>query len=968
METGSVGALRTGARRCATEGTCMNVVQLAPETLERRTLLGALRALKKGDFGVRMPLDLSGIDGEIAAAFNALVDMNERFATELTRIGEQVGKQGQIGQRLRIGEADGFWASAVDSVNTLVDDVVRPMAAVTQVVESVANGSLSQRMLLDIDGAPLRGEFQRIGRVVNTMVDQLNGFASEVSRVAREVGTEGKLGGQARVLGELNGFASEVSRVAREVGTEGKLGGQARVLGVAGTWKDLTDNVNQLAANLTSQVRAIAEVATAVTNGDLTRSIMVEARGEVAALKDNINEMICNLKDTTLKSTEQDWLKTNLAKFSRMLQGHADLVAVSRLVLSELAPLVRAQHGVLYRQSQHGADARLELLASYASSRHLKKRLQIGEGLVGQCALEKKRILLEEVRPDYVRVNSALGSASPLHLIIMPVLFEGEVKAVLELASLRKFSPTYLSFLEQLAETIGVVFNTIEANMRTGDLLQRSQSLTGELQKQQDELKQSNDRLEHQAESLQRSEALLKIQQQELRRANDELQQKALLLSEQMRQVEYKNREVELAKAALEEKAEQLAQTSRYKSEFLANMSHELRTPLNSLLILAKLLADNAGDNLTPKQIDYAQTIYAAGAELLSLISDILDLAKIESGTITLDFGPLRLTDLRDYIERTFRPTAREMKLAFSIDIDAHLPPVIETDEKRLRQILKNLLSNAFKFTADGRVELQFMSAAAGWSPGNARLDSAKGVLAFAVCDTGVGIPDEKQGVIFEAFQQADGTTSRQYGGTGLGLSISRELTQLFGGEISVESDPGKGTRFVVYLPLLTEVAASAPPLRADAGPATRTVSPRTKAAVPAPATPYDLDKGLAGRTVLIVDDDIRNVFALTQALELCGITVLNAADGKECIEIIKSSSDIDIVLMDIMMPKLDGYETIRIIRGLGQFRDLPIIAVTARAMKGDREKCLEAGASDYMAKPIDVEQLTALLRVWVSE
>jgi len=1169
----------------------MTDLQFALEILDRGAMLSALRAFKKGDFSVRMPMDLTGSDGEIAQAFNDVVEMNERIADEFARIREQVGKEGQIGQRVRLPAAVGSWAEGVDSVNALIGDLVRPTSEVARVIESVAKGDLSQRMQLEIDGTPLRGEFLRIGRVVNTMVDQ------------------------------LDGFASEVSRVAREVGSEGKLGGQAQVKGVAGTWKGLTDNVNQLAANLTNQVRTIAEVATAVAKGDLTRSIMVEAMGEVAALKDNINEMIRNLKDTTLKNNEQDWLKTNLAKFSRMLQGHGDLVAVSKLVLSELAPLVNAQQGVLYTPSKRGNDARLELLASYASrpNRHLAKTLRIGEGLVGQCAFEKKRILLEEVPHDYVRFGSVLGSAAPLNVIILPVLFEGEVKAVLELASIRKFSQAHLSFLDQLAEGIGIVFNTIEANMRTADLLQQSQTLTRELQSQQEELQ----------------------------RANDELQEKAKQLSEQMRQVELKNREVELAKAALEEKAEQLALSSCYKSEFLANMSHELRTPLNSLLILAKLLADNVDNTLTPKQIDYAQTIYASGADLLSLINDILDLAKIESGTVTLDIRPLRLSELRDYFERTFRQGALDKNLAFDVDVDPSLAAVIHTDEKRLQQILKNLLSNAFKFTEKGKVALRIFAAKSGWSRDGLQLEPSDTVVAFAVADTGIGIPENKQKVIFEAFQQADGTTSRQYGGTGLGLSISRELTRLLGGEIRVESEPGRGSTFVLYLRVPSQPAEpeseqpaafsaespfiqsiprrarlagypraerrSRPPaeieddrdeihpgdrvlliveddakfartllqiarasgfkgvvalsgttaltlardLQPDAitldlklpevdgwvvldllkhsadtrhipvsvisvddrmhkclhmgaigivqksaaretlqealmktrklierdvrtllvvdgdaarragiiealgGEAVRITTAGTgkqalaelrdhpfdcvvlgprlmdmtaiallktvaecetvtqmpfviyetedlegaeqddlrklagivvlkKAPTPEavleetalflhqalsslPAEKREMlasrraDPRLAGRKALIVDDDVRNLFALAGALEQCGMSVFSAENGKESIEVLKNTPGIDVVLMDIMMPELDGYDTIRIIRGQERFKDLPIIAVTAKAMKEDREKCIEVGASDYIAKPVNVEQLMSLMRIWLS-
>src|SRR5947199_240575 len=777
------------------------------DRLDERKLLEVLTALRNGNFSPRLPLKWTGIAGKVADTVNDVMDINQRMARELGRLATVVGKEGRIDQRASLSHFTGSWAASLESVNALIGDLVHPTSEMARVIGAVAKGDLTQSMALDLDGRSLHGEFLRTAKTVNRMVEQLGAFASEVTRVVREVGTEGMLGGQADVRGvagtwkdltesvnsmaknltgqvrniadvttavasgdlskkitvdvkgeilalkntihrlvdqlsssapevtrvarevgtdgrlggqadvqgvagtwkdltdsvnfmasnltgqvrniadvtkavasgdlskkitvdvkgeilelkntvntmvdQLSSFAAEVTRVAREVGTEGKLGGQAQVKGVAGTWKDLTDNVNQLAANLTTQVRAIAEVATAVTKGDLTRSIKVEAQGEVAALKDNINEMIRNLKDTTLKNSEQDWLKTNLAKFSRMLQGQGDLVAASQLVLSELAPLVHAQQGVLYAQSVQDGEPTLKLVASYAagSEEQLPSVVRPGEGLVGQCALEKKRILLEDLRQDYLRIGSAIGSAAPLNVVILPVLFEGDVKARMELASIRRFNATRLLFLDQLAESIGIVLNTIGANMRTRELLAQSQSLTRELQKQQQELKQTNERLGYQAENLQKSESLLKMQQEELRRANDELQHKAELLSEQMRQVEYKNREIELAKAALEEKAEQLALSSRYKSEFLANMSHELRTPLNSLLILAKLLADNPDATLTPKQIDYAQTIYAAGADLLSLISDILALAKIESGTVTLDFGPLRLTDLKDYVE-----------------------------------------------------------------------------------------------------------------------------------------------------------------------------------------------------------------------------------------------------------------------------------------------------------------------------
>jgi signal transduction histidine kinase/HAMP domain-containing protein len=445
--------------------------------------------------------------------------------------------------------------------------------------------------------------------------------------------------------------------VAREVGVEGKLGGQAKVPGAAGTWKGLTENVNQLAANLTTQVRAIAEVATAVTQGDLTRSITVEARGEVAALKDTTNEMIRNLRDTTQKNTEQDWLKTNLAKFSRMLQGQKDLNTVGRLILSELAPVVAAQHAVFYVLDASRERPRLTLLASYGSKGQtaIGSQLELGEGLVGQCAIEKEKILLSKVPLDYITIFSGLGAAPPQNILVLPVIFEDQVKGVVELASFERFSATHEAFLDQLAESIGIVINTIEANTRTVDLLTQSQSLAQELQSRQLELQQTN----------------------------QELEEKAGLLAHQNQEVERKNQEVEQARKALEEKAEQLALTSKYKSEFLANMSHELRTPLNSLLILSDQLCRNSDGNLTVRQVEFAKTIHSSGNDLLTLINDILDLSKIESGTVAVEPADLMLDELRRYVERTFRHVAEAKNVDFFIRQDPSLPRSMFADPKR---------------------------------------------------------------------------------------------------------------------------------------------------------------------------------------------------------------------------------------------------------------------------------------------
>ncbi|HWI99086.1 MAG TPA: HAMP domain-containing protein, partial [Burkholderiales bacterium] len=979
-----------------------------------RNIAEVTTAVARGDLSKKITVDVRGEILELKSTVNIMVDQLNAFAGEVSRVAKEVGTEGKLGGQAQVVGVGGVWKDLTENVNSMAANLTGQVRNIADVTTAVARGDLSKKITVDV-----KGEMLELKSTINTMVDQLNAFAGEVSRVAREVGSEGKLGGQAQVKGvggvwkdltdnvnsmaanltsqvrsvanvvtavangdldrkltveakgevaalaeTINGmidtlavFADQVTNVAREVGSEGKLGGQARVPGAAGLWKDLTDNVNRLAANLTTQVRAIAEVATAVTKGDLTRSIAVEASGEVASLKDNINEMIRNLKDTTRKNTEQDWLKTHLARFTRMLQGHRDLVTVSRLILSELTPLVNAQQAAFYVADHRSGDSQLELLAGYAQrhGKSLPRKIAFGEGLVGQCAFEKKRIVLNQAPPDYVRISSALGSAAPVNIVILPVLFEGQVKAVIELASFSRFSDIHQSFLDQLTESIGVVLHTIAANMQTEYLLHQSQSLTAELQAQQEELKKTNDRLEQQALNLQKSESLLKSKQDELRSANEQLQEKARQLSDQMRQVEFKNREIEQARSALEEKAEQLSLSSRYKSEFLANMSHELRTPLNSLLILARLLADNVGRNLTPKQVEFARTIHSSGAELLALINDILDLAKIESGTVTLNIAGERFADITEYVERTFRQMASDKGLEFVVSVDRELPAAMETDAKRLQQIITNLLSNAFKFTSKGRVSLEVRAADSGWSPGHPVLSGAGTVVAFAVVDTGIGIPPSKQRLIFEAFQQADGTTSREYGGTGLGLSISRELARLLGGEIRVTSTPGEGSAFVLYLPLAYQPAVAESGFEPD--------SPEELAAftpAPAPVSTVEAEEvapqaanELAEKKVLVVDDDIRNVFALTSALEQHGMRVMHAESGKEGIEVLKRARDIDVVLMDVMMPGLDGFDTMRIVRQLDGYKSLPIIAVTAKAMVGDRDKCIEAGASDYLAKPV---------------
>ncbi|WUR11271.1 response regulator [[Empedobacter] haloabium] len=1244
-----------------------------------RNIADVTTAVANGDLSKKITVDVKGEILELKNTINVMVDQLNSFASEVTRVAREVGTEGKLGGQANVPGVAGTWKDLTENVNQLAGNLTGQVRNIAEVTTAVANGDLSKKITVDV-----KGEILELKNTINVMVDQLSSFASEVTRVAREVGTEGKLGGQAYVPGvggtwkdltdnvnfmasnltgqvrniaavttavargdlskkitvdvkgeilelkdtinvmvdQLSSFASEVTRVAREVGTEGKLGGQANVPGVAGTWKDLTENVNQLAANLTNQMRAIGEVATAVTRGDLSRSIQVEARGEVSYLKDNINEMIRNLKETTQKNAQQDWLKTNLARFTRLLQGQRDLQAVTKLILSELAPLVSAHHGVFYMMDSQLDDARLRMIASYGyrSSRKLPTSFLPGEGLVGQCALEKVRIWLTDVPRDYIVVSSGLGAAPPTNIVVLPILFEQQVKAVIEIASLDRFTETHLSFLDQLMESIGVVLNTIEANSRTESLLTQSQSLA-----------------------------------QELQQTNQELAEKARLLSEQNIEVERKNREVEQAKLALEEKATQLALSSKYKSEFLANMSHELRTPLNSLLILAQQLGDNPEGNLSAKQVEFAKTIHGSGSDLLTLINDILDLSKIESGTVTLDVSEYRFANLRNYVDRTFRHMAEAKHLGFTVSLADNLPASLMTDTTRLQQVLKNLLSNAFKFTSHGQVSLEIGVVGGGWSPDNPNLANADAVLAFSVSDTGVGIAADKLQLIFEAFQQADGSTARKYGGTGLGLSISRELARLLGGEIRVESVVGSGSTFTLFLPYNragfvnyeqprpapqrlapqppkvvysqpvtdVEIIERRPPSELDAEPETysSTIDDRGLTAPGDPsvliiedderfakivldfareknfkgivihqgdsalslardylpsailldldlpdidgftvldrlkrdpstrhipvhvmsasrereralrsgaisfmskpvdkealqeqftriqkflmggkrsllvvddeasqrdaivaligATDVDIravgtgeealaalrtshfdcmvldltlpdisgfelldiigkdiklrdlpvvintakelnkkevaklkryaktivikdarsperlldetalflhrsqanlpeaqrrmleqvhaaDSGLAGRKVLIVDDDLRNIFALSSLLERQQMQVSFAENGRDGIEVLERDPSIEIVLMDIMMPEMDGYDTMRAIRRIPKFRSLPIITLTAKAMKGDRDKCIAAGASDYITKPVDVAQLLSLMRVWL--
>ncbi|MGW3093344.1 HAMP domain-containing protein [Streptomyces sp. NPDC001102] len=1130
-------------------------------TAQVRNVAQVATAVAQGDLSQKITVDARGEILELKNTINTMVDQLSAFADEVTRVAREVGTEGNLGGQAIVRGVSGTWKDLTDNVNVMASNLTGQVRSIAQVATAVARGDLSQKITVEA-----KGEVAALADVINTMVDTLSAFADEVTRVAREVGTEGRLGGQAHVpnvagtwkdltdnvnsmannltgqvrnialvttavangdlskkidvdargeilelkttintmVDQLSSFAAEVTRVAREVGSEGRLGGQAEVEGVEGTWKRLTENVNELAGNLTRQVRAIAEVTSAVAEGDLTRSITVVASGEVADLKDNINSMVESLRETTRANQEQDWLKTNLARISGLMQGHRDLPVVAELIMDELTPLVAAQYGAFYLAEDTEAGHDLRLVGSYGFPDDADRptRIPIGRSLVGQAARNRRTITVEDLPEGYVSISSGLGHALPRALVVLPIVVEEQVLGVIELASLTRFTQIHQDFLAQLMPTIGVNLNTIVANVRTDELLEESQRLTVELQARSGELQ---------------------VQQVELQRSNAELEEKASLLASQNRDIEAKNLQIEQARQELETRAQQLALASKYKSEFLANMSHELRTPLNSLLILAQLLAQNPSRNLTPKQVEYAGIIHSAGSDLLQLINDILDLSKVEAGKMDVSPERVSLRQLLEYVEATFRPMTTQKSLDFTVATAPGTPADLLTDDSRLRQILRNLLSNAVKFTEQGGVELRIEPAADREVPPGVHRGGP--VVAFRVKDTGIGIPQQQLETIFGAFQQADGTTSRKYGGTGLGLSITREIAHLLGGAVTVDSTPGQGSTFTLYLPVaradFEELADGGRPAeqhrdenlpdaaspRALSGPtppsgqrrrrllvveerqrgllslvAERAVSDiahdpadphgeidiitavgaeeaaSTLAAEPCHCVVLELgmphaegadfleamrgdsalasvpvlvhtghrvdlsqeqalralagdrpldflsslddlreritlhlsaeqpgdvlslvraeetqhapaqvvDDSFVGRTVLVVDDDARNLFALSGVLELHGFEVLHADNGRKGIEMLLAHPDISLVLMDVMMPEMDGYAATAEIRSMPQYAELPIIAVTAKAMPGDQEKSLASGANDYITKPVDTGDLIARVRQWL--
>ena len=985
-----------------------NVNQMAFNLTEQvRNISAVAQAVASGDLSQEITVDASGEMLELKQVLNSMVGKLSRFAEELTRVAREVGTDGKLGGQASVRGASGIWEELTSNVNSMASNLTDQVRNIAAVCPAVASGDLSQKITVEA-----QGEILQLKNTVNTMVDQLSSFADEVTRVAREVGTEGRLGGQAQVddvsgtwraltdnvnsmasnltnqvrniatvtkavasgdlsqkitvdaqgeilelkttvntmVDQLSSFADEVTRVAREVGTEGRLGGQAQVDDVSGTWRALTDNVNRLATTLTNQLRSIAQVANAVARGDLTQSVNVEAAGEVAELRESINQMIVALRDQTTKNADQDWMNSNLARVSSLLQGQRDLTEVCRMIMTEVTPLVEAQTGTFFtKETKSDGTERFTLTGYYGYTPHETEVMYApGEGLVGQAAASRRMIRISDIPEGYLTIRSGLGEATPADLVIMPIQFDGQQLGVIEFASFRKFSQLHINFLERLVANIGTALNNIVANLQTAELLTESRRLTTELTQQSNELQSANDELEKQAREL----------------------------SDRNREIEIKNRDVETARIGLEEKAEQLAQASRYKSEFLANMSHELRTPLNSLLLLARLLAENTEQNLTAKQIDFATTIHSAGTDLLALIDDILDLAKIEAGRMDVDPHEVSFEEVCSHAEQTFRPQAAEKHLEFTVDIGDDVPDVFVTDSQKLQQVLRNLLSNAVKFTDRGKVSLT-LRRVTDMMFGIPTLDNAPAVYAFTVTDTGIGISDDKLKMIFEPFQQADGGTSRKYGGTGLGLSISKSYSELLGGTIKVRTNVGAGSAFTLYVPDALGVTGTPPvslpelPLTtglSDPPPAEEEKSPFTERPILRSHQTDDSAQAvrqLEGSKVLIVDDDVRNVFALTAALELHGITVLYAENGADGITILTDNEDVDIVLMDAMMPDMDGNETTTAIRRIPRFADLPVIFLTARAMPADRDASFQAGASAYITKPVDLDELLGLMAYW---
>ncbi|SEH07457.1 response regulator [Candidatus Venteria ishoeyi] len=1173
--------------------------------------VNALDSISRGDLNIK--IETTPAQDEVGQLLNAM-------QTTQSNLHEIIGEISLVTQKLAQGQLDarieknfpGQFATIKDAINRMTITLQALIAETQTVSWQFAEGALSSRVKSEFPG-----DFAEIKHAANAMADNLQALISEAGQTFSHLA-----GGEMSV------------RIDSEF---------------PGDFAKIKQATNEMAENLQAIISETSRILAELASGNMQAKVELEYSGDFAEIRHALENTAGKLSQATEQNAIQDWLKTGQAQLNEQLRGEQDVIVLAEKLLNYLAPYLEAQVGLFYllTEEENPSNARLKLVASYAyiHRKGMVNEFKIGEALVGQAALERKPILMSQIPDDYIHIQSGSGNAVPHTILAIPFSYENELKGVIELGSFSDFSNLQMEFLTQVVPSIGIAVMSAESRTRMQALLDQSQAQAqelqeraAELQRQKAEMQESNEKLTSQAEELQAQSEELQTQQEELRQTNELLEHRTHSLEVQQTEVERKNNELERAKSSIQVKAEELEIASKYKSEFLANMSHELRTPLNSLLILAQLLATDKENNLSEKQLEYANTIHNAGADLLALINDILDLSKVEAGKVDVHLEEISLNKIVDSVEQKFRHMADEKSLEFAVRVEDVLPLAINTDFQRLTQILNNLLGNAFKFTSEGEVSLNIGKPGADTLLNRENLDPER-TLSFAVSDSGIGIPEEKQKHIFEAFQQADGTTSRRYGGTGLGLSISRELAQLLGGEIQLFSEEGSGSRFVIYLPLrlqqkIAENITKPPKIQAKTEAKTKpepratpkksqgfalvlddreqiqaedktlliieddlnfgktlidlareqsfkclyaadgeqglelaqhyepaavildiglpkidgwSVMERLKSNLdtrhipvhfvsgsdysqdarmmgaigysmkpvsmidltetfgqisrfiansirnlliitddaehehailallqsegihsiispdcedarqqlaskpidcivldvdvengagigqlnalfqdtnPVPVVAYgerqlnekeqnllqkyatnltvkeahsperlldeatlflhqvnanlpeaqkqmlyqvyDTNAVFSDKKMLVVDDDMRNIFALSSALEDSGVEVFTAITGKKGLSELEKHPDVNAILMDIMMPEMDGYEAIRAIRAQPEFRNIPIIALTAKAMKGDKAKCIEAGASDYLSKPVEAERLLSLLRVWL--
>jgi HAMP domain-containing protein/signal transduction histidine kinase/CheY-like chemotaxis protein len=1013
-------------------------------TTQVREIASVTKAVANGDLSKKISEEEKGGEVlELSTIINTMVDSLNILSNEVTRVAREVGTEGMLGGQAEVPNVAGAWLDLTGNVNTMASNLTSQVREIANVATAVANGDLSQKISIDV-----KGEIAELKDTINQMVDSLNVFAAEVTRVAREVGTEGMLGGQAKVpnvagtwkgltdnvntmasnlttqvreiasvttavangdlsqkiseqgkggevlelsttinimVDALNIFADEVTNVAREVGTEGILGGQAEVPNVAGSWKDLTDNVNQMASNLTSQVRDIAGVSTALARGDFSRKIDVEVKGEVQELKNNINAMVDsfttivkaantiaegnfaiemplrseadqlgialntmteNLKRISEENENEAWIKTGQAGLNDRMRGEQDLLTLSKNIISYLTKYLDGHVGVIYLAEKNEDKKQLRMTGSYAFTRRksLKTTFEFGEGLVGQAALEKEVIVISGIPTDYISVSSGLGETKPQNILVQPFIIDGEVKGVIEIGSFRSFNDSQLELMRSVGENIAITTNSSLDREKMKDLLEESQRQSEELLKQQEKLQ---------------------IQSKELQMANEDLESKT-------KDLEMQKEDLQFSRVEVERKAKELELASKYKSEFLANMSHELRTPLNSLLILSKDLSDNRKGNLMKDQQKSASIIYEGGLSLLNLINDILDLSKVEAGKLQIHPEEVLVDSLSNNLQNQFEPLAKSKKLKFTIKRKENAPDRIITDGQRLEQIVKNLLSNAIKFTEKGSVNVSIGKPDERVNFREITLSKSE-VLEISVTDTGIGIPEAKRMMIFEAFQQAEGGTSRQYGGTGLGLTISRELSRLLGGEIHIESTEGKGSIFTVFIPLdltsapIKEIddaisSYSDPNYSNPQHNGSREIVENKSSDTPEAEIPDDRENlKVSEYSLLVIENDEFSAKRIKKIAQQYGFKFLFAAEGKEGMKLAAQYQP-NGILLDEQLPDMKGLKVLEHLKFNLRTRHIPVYLMG----QGDHNReALSKGAMGFNQKPVSSRDIeTAVQKI----